>query len=151
MTEQSFETLMTWQKAHQLMLDIHKRLLPILPKEEKYVLGDQLRRSSKSVPANIAEGSGRYYYMDNVRFCYNARGSLDETLNHLIDARDLGYCSTQLYQELRSQVEEVRRLLNGYIGWLKEKKIGANEPGARLATHEDSPDYSVELHGQSES
>lgn len=91
MTDQSFETLMTWQKAHQLMLDIHKSLIPILPKEEKYVLADQLRRSSKSVPANIAEGAGRYYYMDNVRFCYNARGSLDETLNHLIDARDLGY------------------------------------------------------------
>lgn len=75
MTEQSFEKLLTWQKAHRLMLDIHKQLLPLLPKEEKYDLADQLRRSSKSVPANIAEGAGRFYYMDNVRFCYNARGS----------------------------------------------------------------------------
>ncbi len=151
MTDQSFETLKTWQKAHQLMLDIHKRLIPILPKEEKYVLGDQLRRSSKSVPANIAEGAGRYYYMDNVRFCYNARGSLDETLNHLIDARDLGYCPTELYSEVRSQVEEVRRLLNGYIAWLKEKKVGANEPGARVALHEDSPEYFVDRDEQSDS
>ena len=50
MTEQSFERLTTWQKAHHLMLDVHEKLIPLLPKEEKYDLADQLRRSSKSVP-----------------------------------------------------------------------------------------------------
>lgn len=80
MVEQSFETLKVWQKAHAFMLDIHRRLVPLLPKEEKYGLVDQIRRSSKSVGANIAEGSGRFYYMDSVRFCYQARGSLDETI-----------------------------------------------------------------------
>ena len=103
-----------------------------------------MRRSSKSVPANIAEGAGRYYYMDNVRFCYNARGSLDETLSHLIAARDLGYCPIALYQDLRTQIEEIRRLLNGYISWLKTKKIGENEPGANLTIHEISPEYLVD-------
>lgn len=144
MTEQSFEKLQTWQKAHQLMLDVHKRLVPLLPKEEKYDLADQLRRSSKSVPANLAEGAGRYYYMDNVRFCYNARGSLDETLNHLISARDLGYCPVPLYQDLRDQVEEIRRLLNGYISWLKTKKVGERELGANVTIHEISPEYLVD-------
>ena len=143
MTEQSFEKLATWQKAHQLMLDIHKKLIPLLPKEEKYDLADQSKRSSKSVPANIAEGSGRYYYMDNVRFCYNARGSLDETLSHLIAARDLEYCPVSLYQDLRSQIEEIRRCLNGYIAWLKAQKVGENEPGAKLIIHEISPEYFV--------
>lgn len=57
MTEQSFEKLTTWQKAHRLMLDIHKNLVPILPKEEKYDLANQIKRSSKSVPANINEKS----------------------------------------------------------------------------------------------
>lgn len=143
MTEQSFEKLKTWQKAHQLMLDIHKKLIPLLPKEEKYDLVDQLRRSSKSAPANIAEGAGRFYYMDNVRFCYNARGSLDETLSHLIAARDLGYCPIPLYQDLRGQAEEIRRLLNGYIAWLKAKKVGENEPGAKLVVHETPPEYLI--------
>lgn len=46
MTDQSFETLKTWQKAHQLMLVVHKKLVPLLPKDEKYGLGDQLKRSS---------------------------------------------------------------------------------------------------------
>jgi four helix bundle protein len=115
MAEQSFETLKIWQKSHALMLDIHKRLLPHLPKEEKYGLTDQLRRSSKSVPANIAKGAGRFYFMNNVRFCYHVRGSLDETLNHLIVAHDLEICSHELYQDLRNQIEEIRKTLNGYI------------------------------------
>ena len=96
MTGQSFETLKTWQKAYQLMLDIHKRFIPVLPKDEKDDLEDQIRRSSKNVSANIAEGAGRYCYMDNVRFCKNAKGSIDETINHMSAARDPGYCPNSL-------------------------------------------------------
>jgi four helix bundle protein len=144
MTEQSFETLKVWQKSHQLMLDVHHKLLSLLPKEEKYGLTDQMRRSSKSVGANIAEGAGRFYFMDNVRFCYISRGYLDETLNHLVVCKDLGFCENELYENLRTQIEESRRLLNGYITWLKTKKIGANEPGANLAIHELPAEYLVD-------
>jgi four helix bundle protein len=132
MTEQGFETLKVWQKAHVFTLDIHRRLVPLLPKEERFGLVDQIRRSSKSVGTNIAEGSGRFYYMDNVRFCYQARGSLDETINHLKVALDLGFCEKDLYDKLREQAEEIRRMLNGYITWLKTQKTGAKEPGANL-------------------
>jgi four helix bundle protein len=141
MVEQGFETLKVWKSAHELMIDVHRRLLPLLPKEEKYGLSDQIRRSSKSVAANIAEGHGRFYYLDNVRFCYNARGSLDETINHLRAAFDLEYCSHDLYSELRGQAEEVRRMLNGYISWLKAQKRGAKEPGAEIFVREALPDY----------
>ncbi len=141
MTEQSFETLKVWQKSHQLVLDIHRKLLPLFPQSEKYGLADQIRRSSKSVGANIAEGSGRFYYMDNVRFCYQGRGSLDETLNHLIVAKDLEYCPQDLYSDLRSQIEEIRRLLNGYITWLKTQKVGAKEPGANMYVRELPEEY----------
>lgn len=144
MTEQNFETLKVWQKSHQWMLDIHKRLVPLLPKDEKYGLIDQIKRSSKSVGANIAEGSGRFYYMDNVRFCYQARGSLDETLNHLKAALDLDYAPDDLYTELRHQAEEIRRLLNGYITWLKARKIGDKEPGANLFLKEIPAEYLVD-------
>jgi len=141
MTEQGFEMLKVWQKAHAFMLDIHQRLLPLLPAHEKYGLTDQIRRSSKSIGANIAEGSGRFYYMDNVRFCYQARGSLDETINHLRAAFDLEYCSKEMYDEFRRQAEEIRRMLNGYISWLKTQKIGAQEPGAALYLREASVEY----------
>jgi hypothetical protein len=79
--------------------------------------------------------------MDNVRFCYQARGSLEETLNHLRAAKDLGYCSDELYNELRTQAKEIKRILNGYITWLKTQKIGEKEPGAHLQTREISADY----------
>jgi four helix bundle protein len=144
MTEQSFEKLKVWQKSHQLMLDIHQNLIPLLPKDEKFGLIDQMKRSSKSVGANIAEGAGRFYYLDNVRFCYMARGSLDETLNHLLVSKDLSYCEKKLYEDLRLQIEEIRRLLNGYITWLKTKKIGADEPGATLVVHEIPAEYLVD-------
>ena len=144
MVEQSFETLKVWQMSHKLMLDFHHKLIPLLPKEEKYRIADQVRRSSKSVGANIAEGAGRFYYMDNVRFCYMARGSLDETLNHLLVIKDLGFCENELYENLRAQIEEIRRLLNGYINWLKTKKIGQNEPGAAITVREFPPEYFIE-------
>jgi len=54
----------------------------------------------QSIPANIAEGYGRYYYQDNVRFCYIARGSLEETLSHLVLAHELNYISTNTYELL---------------------------------------------------
>jgi len=57
-------------------------------------------------------------------------------LNHIIVSKDLEYCSATLYNELRNEIEEIRRLLNGYIAWLKTKKIGENEPGAKLAIYE---------------
>jgi hypothetical protein len=82
--------------------------------------------------------------MDNVRFCYMARGSLDETLNHLLTSKDLQYCSVAIYEDLRSQIEEIRRLLNGYITWLKTKKVGGNEPGANLAVREWPAEYTAE-------
>jgi hypothetical protein len=73
-----------------------------------------------------------------------ARGSLDETLNHLLTSKDLGFCENKLYENLRAQIEEVRRLLNGYIIWLKTKKIGVDEPGANLTVREFPAEYFVD-------
>jgi four helix bundle protein len=134
---EGFEGLAVWQKAHELMLFVHCQVVPCLPREEKWNLADQIRRSSKSVGANIAEGHGRFYYRDNVRFCYNARGSLSETEHHLIDALDLAYIPQDIYQQGQSLASETQRLLNGYISYLKRQKPGQNEPGHDI--HVDRP------------
>ena len=147
MEEKGFEGLKVWQKAHNLMLDIHTRLIPILPKDEKWGLCDQIRRSSRSIGANISEGYGRHYYMDNVRFCYQARGSLDETVNHLRVAIDLQVCPDELYRDLRSQAAEERNLLNGYIAWLKTQKTGEKEAGANLHVREMPVEYEARDEG----
>jgi four helix bundle protein len=83
-----------------------------------------------SISANIAEGHGRFYYQDNVRFCYNARGSLEETLSHLIFSFEADFIPATLYKELETEGEEIEKMLNGYIAFLKKSKQGKNEPGA---------------------
>jgi four helix bundle protein len=138
-----FEGLEVWQKAHALMLFVHQRIAPCLPSEEKWDLAAQIRRSSKSIGANIAEGHGRFYFQDNVRFCYNARGSLAETIQHLMVARDLKYITSAMYDEGRALADQVYRLLNGYIAYLKQRKIGEHEPGANLIIHETRVAYEV--------
>src|SRR5512147_2150191 len=114
MMAEGFESLQVWQKAHALMLFVHQEIVPHLPKEEKWDLADQIRRSSKSVGANIAEGYGRFYCKDRVRFCYNARGSLSETEHPLIVACHLEYISSQAYQKGCDPAAETQRLLSGY-------------------------------------
>jgi four helix bundle protein len=107
-------------------------------------LGQQLRRSSTSVPANISEGYGRFYYQDNVRFCYNERGSLEETLSHLVFCHEAGFVPTTVYQPLEQEGTEIGKMLNGYIAYLKASKQGENEPGSKSTIREDTKPYLTE-------
>jgi four helix bundle protein len=129
--EKGLDSLKVWHRARELMVAVHKQVVPRLPPEEKWDLAKQIRRSSKSVAANIAEGHGRYYYQQGVFFCYIARGSLDETISHLVTALELEYISKDL--EVRAIADETRRMLNGYIAYLKQCKQGETEPGSQLA------------------
>jgi four helix bundle protein len=144
MSVEGLKRLKVWGRAKDFALKIYEKTLPLLPAEEKWNLNQQLRRSSLSISANIAEGYGRFYYQDNVRFCYIARGSLEETLSHLTFALEMNYISVELYKELETEGEEIDKMLNGYIGFLKKSKQGANEPGANLAIREELALYSTE-------
>jgi four helix bundle protein len=144
MSVSGLEKLDVWCKARDFAVLIHKEMLPLLPPEEKWVLNQQIRRSSQSIPANIAEGHGRFYFQENVRFCYIARGSLEETLSHIVYARKVGYVPEPLYTNLASDGEALNRLINGSIGFLKRSKQGANEPGANYSVRESQADYPVE-------
>jgi four helix bundle protein len=115
-----FEDLEVWQRCRQLRIDIFM-LLKNFPAEEKFRLIDQLKRSSRSVTANIAEGHGRFHYLDNLKFCRNARGSLNEVLDHLICACDESIITEQQLSSHRETYKECFRLLNGYIAFLKKK------------------------------
>jgi len=125
-----FEDLKIWQLARRLMIECH-RIADALPPQERYDLAPQMRRSSKSVMANIAEGYGRYHYLDSLRFYYYARGSLNETINHLITAHDLAYISDARYQELYDLGRETERALNGYINYVRRQRTGSQDYGDR--------------------
>jgi four helix bundle protein len=141
---QGLKRLKVWVRAKDFAHKIYEQVLPLLPSEEKWNLNQQLRRSSLSISANIAEGYGRFYYQDNVRFCYLARGSLEETLSHLVFAFESKYIPDILYKEFESEGEEIDKMLNGYIAFLKKSKQGANEPGGNYSIQEDSMLYSTE-------
>jgi four helix bundle protein len=140
---QGLETLEAWKKARAFVLVVYKEVLPLLPADEKWHLNQQIRRSAHSVSANIAEGHGRFYYQDNVRFCYIARGSLTETYTHLLLARDLMYISDDLFIRLKAQIDELLRIINGYIAYLKRSKRGEKEPGANYSIREEIPEYLI--------
>jgi four helix bundle protein len=141
MTVEGLKRLKVWVKSKDFALKIYEQVLPVLPPEEKWNLNSQLRRSSLSIFANIAEGYGRFYYQENARFCYIARGSLDETLSHLVFAFEARYIPVDLYQQFEKEGEETDKMLNGYIAYLKKSKQGANEPGANTSVREDPTDY----------
>ncbi len=109
-----FKQLKVWQKAHRLVLDIyrHARSFPV---DERYGLTAQLLKSATSVPSNIAEGCGRTHDTELAHFLGIAAGSASETEYQLLLARDLGYLTAQLHQDLDAQVNEVKRMLNAFI------------------------------------
>ena len=144
MSISGLEKLDVWCKARDFAIRVNREVLQLLPLEEKWSLNQQLRRSSQSIPANIAEGHGRFYFQENVRFCYIARGSLEETLSHIVYAHKVGYISESLYKSFSVDGENLNRLINGYIGFLKKSKQGANEPGANYMVRDMTADYTVE-------
>jgi four helix bundle protein len=118
----SFEDLEVYKECRKLRQSVSD-FIKILPKDEKYRLADQLLRCSRSITANIAEGHGRYHYQENIQFCRQARGSLSETLEHLICALDEGYIQEPRLSEFRNSYDQCLKLLNGYIYYLKKQRL----------------------------
>jgi len=117
----TFETLDVWKKGREFRDKISK-LTKSFPSEEKYKLTDQMIRASRSVTANIAEGHGRYHYQENIQFCRQARGSLFELIDHLYVALDEEHIDNNDFNNYKSYIDEVIRLLNGYIKYLETRK-----------------------------
>lgn len=100
-----------------------------------------MRKSSVSSVQNIAEGYGRYHYLDSIRFFYIARGSLAETLSAFIVCDTLGYTSGELPRQ-RDLCHQAIRSLNGYIRYVRTQKQGHQEYGDRVL-REDAPIYQI--------
>lgn len=97
------------------------KLLPEFPVYEKFGLCDQIRRSVSSISANIAEGFARQTLKDKVHFYYIATGSLTETQNHILVARDLKYIKNEHFKEIANQTIITSKLINGLIKSIKGK------------------------------
>ncbi|MEA3494075.1 MAG: four helix bundle protein [Candidatus Margulisiibacteriota bacterium] len=110
----NFTDLEVWKLGHEFVLDIYK-IIKQFPKREMYGITSQLCRSSVSITSNIAEGFSRYHFKDKIRFYYNARGSVSESQNHIIIARDVGYLDGEISQNLIFRINKITQMLNGLI------------------------------------
>ncbi len=114
-----------WNEARKMRKYV-SALVSTFPKDEHYRLKDQLLRSSRSVSANIAEGFGRNNFKENIQFCRQARGSLYETLDHIICAYDEEIILEKELIKFKKFFDYYLKLIDVYIKHLKEtdeKKI----------------------------
>src|SRR5439155_21815833 len=129
----TFEDLEVYQAARGFRKTMYSASRQ-LPDFERFELASQIRRAAVSLTNNIAEGHGRYHYLEQIKFTLQARGSLEE----LID--DLNVCEDERYLppvvNLKQESWRVYQLLNGYIRYLRDRTAG----GA-LALHELSTAY----------
>ncbi|WP_437225674.1 four helix bundle protein [Planctomicrobium sp. SH661] len=109
-----FRQFSVWRKSHELTLSVYRETA-FFPSHEVYGLTSQLRRSSVSIAANIAEGCGRHSDADFARFLSLSAGSACENEYHLLLARDLEYLPADTHSALGDVVVEVRRMLAGLI------------------------------------
>ena len=108
--------LVVWQKAMTLVTDIYHATSGF-PKEERYGLTSQIRRSAVSVPSNLAEGHGRNSKKELHQFVGHARGSLTELETQIEIAVNLGYLSESIGADLLTRASEIARMLNGLRAW----------------------------------
>jgi four helix bundle protein len=132
---QTFEDMETYKAARAFrvaMYAVNRRL----PGFEKFELGSQIRRAAVSLTNNIAEGHGRFHFLDQIKFMLQARGSLQELVDDLNVCEDERYLTAPEVAEVKQQGWRVLKLLNGYLRWLRECKTGQT-----LALHEGPASY----------
>ena len=116
----NFKDLKVWQRSYQLCLDIYK-ITKGFPKEERYGMISQIRRSALSVPCNIAEGYGRKTTPEYIHSLYIAYGSNCELETQILLSGDLGYMKAEELKKLQSDIGEVERMLKALIKSLENK------------------------------
>jgi four helix bundle protein len=117
----TFEDLQVWQKSKKLTLRIYE-ITTAFPKDETYGITSQMKRAALSVPANIAEGFGRYHFLDKAKFYLNARGSLYELKSHLMIANELQFIKHSEAADVWEMFEELSLQINNLINATRRLK-----------------------------
>ena len=134
---QTFEDLEVYQIAREFRKAMY-RVARRLPEEEKYALASQVRRAAVSLTNNIAEGHGRFHYLEQIKFMLQSRGSLEELIDDVNVCDDEQYLESAEISPLKQQGWRVYQLLNGYIRYLRQRKAGAS-----IRLNEPSPAYGL--------
>ena len=122
--QRDFTSLVCWKDAREVKLFFYQKVLPELPLEEKFNLNVQIRKSTCSSTANIAEGYGRFHFQEGLQFYRISRGSVYESKDHLITCHDMKYIDDILYEKGLQLIEKAKISINGYIKFVKIQKPG---------------------------
>ncbi len=114
-----YRDLDVWKFSRKLVNAVYE-LTKSFPKKELYGLTNQIRRCAVSIPSNIAEGCGRRTSKDTIQFLYISRGSLYELETQLFLALDQNFICEEQLNEIVSQIESCKKLLNGFINYYKK-------------------------------
>ena len=117
---QTFEDFEVYQVAREFRKAMY-RVAKRLPEEEKFGLVSQIRRAAVSLTNNIAEGHGRFHFLEQIKFMLQARGSLEEFLNDLNVCGDEEYLAIAEIERLKQEGWRVHKLINGYIRFLRSR------------------------------
>ena len=133
----TFEDLEVYRLSREfrkLMYGVTRKL----PAFEKFELASQVRRAAVSLTNNLAEGHGRFHYLEQIRFTLISRGSLEELIDDLNVCEDEKYLSSVEISDLKQKAWQIHRVMAGYLRYLRERKQGAS-----LALHETSPAFGM--------
>lgn len=122
MSIKGFRDLEIYQLSVELSKDVYK-LIENLPKNQKFVLNDQVLRAVNSVGANIAEGFGRYHKKEFIHFLYLSRGSMMEVLHFIIICKELKYINQNDFDKFDNQITILGIKLNNLINSIKSKNF----------------------------
>ncbi len=117
----SYKQLEVWQRSRKLVKTIYL-MTASYPKEERYSLTDQIRRSVISIPANIAEGKYRFSQKEFLRFLKISYGSGAELETYLQLSLDLGYINDATYENTLSELEIIMKMLNKLMNFINESQ-----------------------------
>ena len=131
----TFENLEVYQRAREFRRAMY-HVARELPDIEKFGLASQIRRAAVSLTNNIAEGHGRFHFLDQVKFTLQARGSLEELIDDLNVCEDEQYLVANEIVSLKEQGWRLRQLIDGYIRYLRSQS-----DSAKTSMKEESPEY----------
>ena len=135
--QSTFEDLEVYQVAREFRKAMYC-LAWQLPEIEKFGLVTQVRRAALSLTNNIAEGHGRYHYLDQIKFTLQSRGSLEELIDDLNACQDEQYVPIEKIAPLKAQGWRVRQLIDGYIRYLRQQKNASSTVQELPVSYDDS-------------
>src|SRR6185312_7266564 len=115
------------------------RVAKALPDVEKFGLASQIRRAAVSLTNNLAEGHGRFHFLDQIKFTLISRGSFEELMDDLNICFDENYLPPDRVEKLKNAGWHLLKLTNGYLRYLRDRKLGSS-----FAIHEEQTPYSAD-------